>query len=288
MPNESVTPPEPSVFAAPELLVEHARRFYTEGRTPAPPKTAATVLLLRPGTVGTGPDDDFEVYVIRRAASMTFGGVYAFPGGGVDPSDSAVRLGWSGPSPQEWGRRLNLPAAQAQAVICAAVREVFEEVGVLLAGPHPETVVGDVSDDSWEKARQDLVARRIGFADLLHERQLTVRSDLLLPWARWITPEFEPRRFDTFFFVALLPQGQRTRDVSSEADLTMWVRPADIAARAAAGELTMLPPTLVTLGDVAACGGLDRVIAAGATRDVNPVTPRLELDADGEARFLLH
>ena len=149
---------------------------------------------------------------------------------------------------------------------------------MLLAGPDPETVVGDVSGDDWEAARQDLEGRRLGFAALLAERQLTLRSDLLLPWSRWITPEFEPRRFDTYFFVALLPAGQRTRDVSGEADHTLWIRPADALARAQAGELTMLPPTLVTLAQVAAAGDLAGVARAAADRDAaTPVTPRLDL-----------
>ncbi|TDC48460.1 NUDIX hydrolase [Micromonospora sp. KC207] len=269
-------------FAAPPALVENARRFRAEGGTPARPRVAATVLLLRPAGV------DFEVYVIRRVATMAFGGVYAFPGGGVDPSDSAAHLDWAGPEPAGWAGRLGLAPDVAQAVVCAAAREVFEESGVLLAGPDAATVVGDVSGDDWEAARQDLEARRRGFAELLAGRGLTLRSDLLLPWSRWVTPEFEPRRFDTYFFVALLPLGQRTRDVSGEADHTMWVRPADALARAEAGELTMLPPTLVTLAQVAAAGDLAGVARASATRDAaTPVTPRLDLPADGEPRFVL-
>ncbi|WP_346537942.1 NUDIX hydrolase [Micromonospora sp. DPT] len=269
-------------FAAPAALVEHARRFRAEGGTPAVPRVAATVLLLRPA------GDDFEVYVIRRVAAMAFGGMYAFPGGGVDRSDSQAHLDWAGPEPAEWAGRLGVAPEAAQAVVCAAAREVFEEAGVLLAGPDASTVVGDVSGDEREAARQDLEARRVGFADLLAGRRLTLRSDLLLPWSRWITPEFEPRRFDTYFFVALLPEGQRTRDVSGEADHTMWIRPADALARAEAGELTMLPPTLVTLAQVVAAGDLAGVARAAAGRDAaTPVTPRLDLPDDGEPRFVL-
>ncbi|PGH41360.1 NUDIX hydrolase [Micromonospora sp. WMMA1996] len=269
-------------FAAPPALVEHARRFHAEGGVPAVPRVAATVLLLRPA------GDDFEVYLIRRVAAMTFGGMYAFPGGGVDRSDSEAHLGWAGPEPAAWGERFRLDPADAQAVVCAAAREVFEEAGVLLAGPDAGTVVGDVSGDEWEAARQDLVGRRTGFADLLAGRGLTLRSDLLLPWTRWITPEFEPRRFDTYFFVALLPEGQRTRDVSGEADHTLWLRPADALARAEAGELTMLPPTMVTLGEIAAAGDLAGVARAAADRDPGtPILPRIE-DLDGaQPRFLL-
>ncbi|MFC0008104.1 NUDIX hydrolase [Micromonospora siamensis] len=269
-------------FPPPPALVEHARRFYAEGGTPAVPRVAATVLLLRPA------GDHFEVYVIRRVAAMAFGGVYAFPGGGVDPSDSQTHLDWAGPAPAAWGDRVGLSPDAAQAVVCAAAREVFEEAGVLLAGPDADTVVGDVSGDDWEAARQDLVARRVGFADLLASRGLTLRSDLLLPWSRWITPEFEPRRFDTYFFVALLPAGQRTRDVSGEADHTMWIRPADALARAEAGEITMLPPTMINLAEVLAAGDLPGVARTAATRDAaTPITPHLAgLDGD-DPRFLL-
>ncbi|MEU6203917.1 NUDIX hydrolase [Micromonospora musae] len=273
---------DPEGFPAPPALVEHAQRFRAEGGVPAAPRVAATVLLLRPA--GTG----FEVYLIRRVAAMAFGGMYAFPGGGVDRSDSETHLNWAGPTPAEWGERLGLAADAAQAVVCAAAREVFEEAGVLLAGTDPASVLGDVSGDDWEAARVALEKREIGFAELLAERRLTLRSDLLLPWSRWITPEFEPRRFDTYFFVALLPDGQRTRDVSREADRTLWIPPAAARARAEAGELNMLPPTLVTLGQVAAAADLAGVVRAATTRDAaTPVTPRLELSGEGGGQFLL-
>ncbi|WBC11504.1 NUDIX domain-containing protein [Micromonospora sp. WMMA1947] len=269
-------------FAAPPALVEHARRFRAEGAVPAVPRVAATVLLLRPA------GDGFEVYMIRRVAAMTFGGMYAFPGGGVDRSDSEAHLGWAGPEPAVWGERLRLDPAAAQAVVCAAAREVFEEAGVLLAGPDPDNVVGDVSGDDWEAARQDLEGRRVGFADLLAGCGLTLRSDLLLPWSRWITPEFEPRRFDTYFFVALLPEGQRTRDVSGEADHTLWLRPADALTRAEAGELTMLPPTMATLAEVVAAGDLDGVARAAAERDPGtPILPYIEGLDGAEPSFRL-
>lgn len=276
-------------FPAPSALVEHARRFREQGGVPAEPRVAATVLLLRPAAPSSAASpsagrDGFEAYLIRRVAAMAFGGVYAFPGGGVDPSDSTAHVDWAGPTPDQWGTRLGLAPAAAQAVVCAAAREVFEEAGVLLAGPDADTVVGDVAGGDWEAARVALERREVGFADLLAQRGLTLRSDLLLPWSRWITPEFEPRRFDTYFFVARLPVGQRTRDVSGEADRTLWISPADACAT---GELTMLPPTLVTLGQVAACQDLAGVIAAAANRDpASPVMPRLE-DSGAGPRFLL-
>lgn len=264
----------------PPAVVEHAGRFYARGGKPTVPRVAATVVLLRPAPAG------FEAYLIRRSPTMVFGGMYAFPGGAVDPSDSQAPLGWVGPSPADWGARLALTPGSAQALVCAAVREVFEEAGVLLAGPGPTAVAGDVSGDDWEAARRALVNRDIGFADLLRRRRLHLRSDLLAPWSRWITPEYEPHRFDTYFFVAVLPEGQRTRDVSGEADHTLWIRPAEALARADAGEMTMLPPTRVTLETMTACPDIPAVLAAAAERDAaNPVNPAVTVHGDGRVTF---
>ena len=127
----------------------------------------------------------------------------------------------------------------------------------------------DVSTPDWEEARRAVEAREIGFADLLRARGLVLRADLLYPWSRWITPEFEPRRYDTFFFLARMPLGQRTREVGGEASHAVWVPPA-------AGDLPMLPPTRVTLAQLADSGSIDAAVAAAADRDVaTPVKPRV-------------
>lgn len=202
--------------------------------------------------------------------------MYAFPGGSVDIRDAEVDVAFAGPSQDWWAQRLGLAAAQARAVVCAAVREVFEECGVLLAGPDQSTVVGDVSGADWESVRVALQDHQVGLADLLASRDLVVRSDLLVPWARWVTPEFEPRRFDTYFFVARLPERQRTRDVGGEAEHTVWASPDALA------ELPMLPPTAFTLRQLAGYDTVDAVMAAGATRDLStPVLPRFATDEDG-------
>jgi 8-oxo-dGTP pyrophosphatase MutT (NUDIX family) len=198
------------------------------------------------------------------------GGFYAFPGGGVDPGDRPETLR------TDWARRLGVPDEQARAVVGAAARELFEEAGVLLAGrrDEPDHTVGDVGD--LEEERRRIVARDLTMTDLLAERGLRLRDDLLLPWARWITPEFEPRRFDTWFFVALLPGAQTARDVSGEADRTTWIRPA------AADGLAMLPPTRSILDDLGAFSSMTDVIAA--ERDAaRPVMPRVELTPNGGA-----
>ncbi|MET8506006.1 NUDIX hydrolase [Streptomyces sp. NPDC004787] len=242
---------------------------------PATPRRAATVLLLKDGADGP------LVHMLRRRASMAFaGGAYAYPGGGVDPRDEhPVR--WAGPAREEWAARLGLPdPAQAQAVVCAAVRETYEEAGVLLAGETPDTVVGDTTGEDWEKDRAALVARELSFADFLDRRGLVLRSDLLGAWARWITPEFEPRRYDTWFFVAALPAGQRTRNASTEADRTVWIRPVDAAAGYDRGELTMMPPTISTLRALAPYGTAAGALAAAADQDMTPVLAQARVEGD--------
>lgn len=252
-------------FRLPPALIKRAREF--DG-TPAPVRDAATVVLLRPA--GTS----FELYVVRRATSMAFGGLYAFPGGGVDPDDrpSTIR--------SDWPVRLGAEPDRAHAVVGAAVRELFEETGVLLAGPveQPDRTIADVSTDEWEADRAAVLARSLTLSELLRRRGLRMRDDLLFAWARWVTPEFEPKRYDTWFFVALLPEGQTARDVSGETEETMWLAPGET------GGLPMLPPTRSTVDSVAAYDEMADVIAAANRRDAaTPVMPRVELTRDGGA-----
>ncbi|MET9604777.1 NUDIX hydrolase [Streptomyces sp. NPDC006512] len=244
--------------------------------TPVAPKRAATVMLLRDTPAGPA------VHMLRRRTSMAFaGGAYAYPGGGVDPRDEDHRTGWAGPDQDAWAARLGTDAASAQAIVCGAVRETFEEAGVLLAGETADTVVGDTTGDDWEADRQALVARELSFAEFLDRRGLLLRSDLLGAWARWITPEFEPRRYDTWFFVAALPEGQRTRNASTEADRTVWIRPADAAAGYDKGELLMMPPTISTLRSLEPYGSAADALAGAAAQDLTPVLARAALE-DGE------
>ncbi|MFD5009950.1 NUDIX hydrolase [Streptomyces chartreusis] len=244
--------------------------------TPVAPKRAATVMLLK--DTDTGP----SVHMLRRRTSMAFaGGAYAYPGGGVDPRDEQ-QIRWAGPTRAWWARRLGLEEAAAQAIVCAAVRETYEEAGVLLAGPTDDSVVGDTTGEDWETDRAALVARDLSFAEFLDRRGLALRSDLLGAWTRWITPEFEPRRYDTWFFVAALPEGQRTRNASTEADRTVWIRPTDAAASYDKGELLMMPPTIATLRQLTPYDSAAQTLTAAPDRDLTPVLARARLGEDGE------
>lgn len=257
-----------AVIDVPPPLLEHAQAWVRDPGTPVTPRDAATVILLRDRVGG------LEVYLLRRVSTMAFAaGMHVFPGGSVDPRDRGPGLAWAGPPVADWAGRLACDEDLARALVCAAVREAFEESGVLLAGPSADAVVGDTTPDDWEADRLALLDRTLSMAELLERRGLVLRSDLLGPWAHWVTPEFEPRRFDTRFLVAALPEGQRPRDVSTEAEHATWVPVRTAAAEYEAGRMAMLPPTVAVLRELAEHPDVASVLAT--EREVRTVMPRL-------------
>ncbi|UMG93933.1 NUDIX hydrolase [Nocardioides sp. TF02-7] len=237
---------------------------------------AATVVLLRDGAAGP------EVYLLQRQVSMDFAaGMCVFPGGGVDPRDFDASVGWAGAAPAEWAARLGTDEETARALVCAAVRETFEESGVLLAGESPGSVVADTTGADWEADRHALESRELAMSDFLARRGLVLRTDLLGAWHGWLTPAFEPKRYRTWFFVARLPEGQRTRDVSTESSSVVW-RPASAAADDAdAGRLAMLPPTYLTCLEIGQYPAVADVVADAEGRTVDMFMPEVEPLDDG-------
>jgi len=255
----------------PPQLVEDAKAYADGSREPAEPRNAATVVLMRPGP--TGP----EVYLLRRQTSMAFaGGMCVFPGGGVDPRDFDHEIAWAGPAPQQWATKLGTDEATARALVCAAVRETFEESGVLLAGESAETVIADTTGESWETDRAALEARELAFTEFLDRRGLVLRTDLLGVWAAWLTPVFEPRRFRTWFFVADLPEGQRTRDVSTESDQVTWLPAMQAVIEVEQERMFMLSPTYLTCLDVGQYADPAGVLEAARDRNVEMFMPEVE------------
>jgi 8-oxo-dGTP pyrophosphatase MutT (NUDIX family) len=276
-------PPGRPAIRLPPQFAERARDVLDGTVPPVTPRDAATVMLLRQGVRGQ-PDagaPGLQVYMLRRRSSMAFAaGAYVFPGGSVDPADADEGIPWAGPDAEEWGRRLDTPAELARILVCAAVRETFEESGVLLAGPDAETVLATTGDAEWEADRRDVLAGTLSMAELLRRRGLVLRSDLLRPWARWITPVTEARRYDTRFFAAALPDGQRARDVSGEADETAWLEPGAALEAASRREISLFPPTAVTLGELRSCGTVP--VALAARRRMTALIPQVMV-AEGAA-----
>ncbi len=264
----------------PAHLVEQVRNFVEGRRTPVGPRNAATIVLMRGGAAAS--PGALEVYLLRRHVDMAFAaGMAVFPGGGVDPRDFDHEVDWAGPPPSRWASLLGVEEPLARALVCAAVRETFEESGVLFAGPAEDSIVEDTTADDWEEDRRRLEARALAFTDFLAGRGLTLRTDLLRVWGSWLTPVFEPRRYRTWFFAAELPAGQHTRDVSTESEEASWLSVRDAIGAVDEEQMLMLPPQYCTCLELFDFPTPAEALGSAGTRDLTPVEPSAELDADG-------
>ena len=242
----------------PSGMTEVARAFLNDATTEsAIPRPAATVMLLRPGRRGQARGD-VEGFMLQRSPRMAFAaGAVVFPGGRVDPGDEQLPP-WAGPEPDQWAAWLGCPAPQAASIVTAAVRELFEESGVLLAGDSRGRHVAGCDGPGWAADRERLSGHAASLADVLTERGLVLRSDLLGIRGHWLTPEFEPRRYDTYFFTALVPAGQRADGRTTEAVAHRWAQPAAVLEAAVAGEILLMPPTACSIAQLAACDEIER------------------------------
>jgi 8-oxo-dGTP pyrophosphatase MutT (NUDIX family) len=245
----------------------------TEPLEPLPARPAATVMLIRDAA------GSLKVFLMRRHSKMEFApGTMVFPGGGVDDRDRNADIAWAGPPPVWWAERFGIETGLAEALVCAAARETFEESGVLFAGPasDPDGIIGDAS--VYRGARRALADHTLSFADFLRTEQLVLRSDLLRPWANWVTPEAErTRRYDTYFFVAALPEGQRADGDNTESDSSGWAWPREAIADFEAGRNVLLPPTWTQLD---ALSGRTVADVLAVERQISPVQPLLEKRGD--------
>jgi 8-oxo-dGTP pyrophosphatase MutT (NUDIX family) len=271
------------------MLAERARDLSDGRLTPAVPRDAATVILLRQGA-GAGSGAGVEAFLLRRTAELEFApGACVFPGGSVDERDADPGIGWVGPAPEGFAAQLDVPPERARALVCAAIRETFEESGVLLAGSSAEGASGLVGNSAALAAdRHALLTGTTTLGEVLGRRGLVLRADLLTPWARWITPEVSPRRFDTWFFAAALPAGQTATAAPEghadpgESESGTWLRPGAALDAAEAGEITLLPPTAVTLRELAAHQDVDGILAR--RRTITPRLPRVTVE-NGKVRL---
>jgi 8-oxo-dGTP pyrophosphatase MutT (NUDIX family) len=243
------------------------------------PRPAATVMLLRDSGAG------LKVFLLQRHSGMVFAPrATVFPGGGVDDRDRNADIGWAGPEPAWWAQRMGVGEDLALALVCAAVRETFEECGVLLAGPADDGagIVGDAT--VYHSARAELSSKSLSFGEFLQREKLVLRADLLRPWANWVTPPTgHTRRYDTYFFVAALPEGQHADGETSEAAEAGWATPAAALDEFAAGRSFLLPPTWTQLDTFAQQGGtVDDVLAT--EREIVPIHTEI-IGTEGNWRF---
>jgi len=243
-------------------------QFLYPQREPAPLRPAATVLLLRDGTQG------IEVLMTRRSMSASFApGAYVFPGGGIDAADAQAR-----DMAQRRPKQSDLHLTQA----IAAIRESFEELGILFAR-HADGRWADNTDIA-------LIDRKQAFAAQCQARDLTLAADQVFVLAHWITDRDLPRRFDVPFLVARMPEGQTPVADESEQFEPVWVRPADALTRHEAGDFFIIFPTIRTLDRLKSFAKVEDVLQTCAVNDEPLWTscPRAGWLAGNEARYMEH
>ena len=215
---------------------------------------------------------------MRRHTSSSFlGGAVVFPGGKLDPSDGADAWLVQATAPDPRAAAFTAPFAAgappvtARALAVAACRETLEEARIVpLDGPFSEAEV-----DALHAAH---AAAPLAFAAALARAGRRLALDALAPWARWVTPEAEPRRFDARFFLLTLPDGQRGRHDEHETTSSFWDRPAGVLDRAARGEIFLAPPTTRTLELLAAAADVGAARALARDQSLLPVCPAFVAD----------
>ncbi|WP_448191471.1 NUDIX hydrolase [Azospirillum sp. sgz301742] len=219
------------------------------------PRPAASVILLRDGAQG------LELFMIERNAGLRFAaGATVFPGGCVDSGDHAA----------EWERVCRASPPDLPHRI-AAIRETFEECGVLLArGAESQTLLDHAP-----------TAETADFATMVRAAKVELATDALVPFARWVTPELVRRRFDTLFFLAPAPAGQRASVDGGEAVAGLWSTPRAVLAAAEAGRLRLIFATRLNLMRLAACATVAEAVAEAGRRPWLPILPRLVETAAG-------
>ena len=237
----------------------------------APVRDAATVILLRDTPAGP------EAFTMERALTMAFSaGATVFPGGKVDPSDTVPDQFFMGTDIQYWERSLGATSTRAKQLLIAAVRETFEEVGVLFARP---TSGGALVDPRhFEEERVDIEAGQLSFVDFLTKHQLTPDFTYLRPWSRWITPIGEPKRYDTHFMLAAFPSEQEARLVTEEATSAAWLRPEEALKLFRQGSTYLMPPTWAQFDRLQNFNSVSAALAASP--EIAPIEPEVVVGAD--------
>jgi 8-oxo-dGTP pyrophosphatase MutT (NUDIX family) len=264
------------------------KSFFTKNRgrdeMKQTPRDAATVILLRDRTEGP-----YEVFLMRRKRNQTFmGGAYVFPGGRLDDADVDQELAACiGGLCVADARRLlqepDLPEATALGLFVAAIRETFEEAGVLLARDAAGNVVNLTAPETaarFSAYRLELHENRLTLAELVRREGLLFAPDLLIPYSHWITPEIECRRFDTRFFLARLPEGQIPVHDRIELTGSRWMTPAFALEEHAAGRIVLMPPTLKTIEELLSFSNNRKLFAAARSQRIWTILPEAFRTAD--------
>ena len=236
-------------------------------KTPASARPSATVMLIRDSANG------LEIFMVKRDRMVDLAsGALIFPGGKVDADDAEVDIPWgtslSGPEPQYW---------------IAAVRETFEEAGVLIAQREGavDVVEESIARALEEKFRKALNAKSVKFSDFMAAEKLAPAFDHMVHFAHWTSPDTLPKRFDTHFFLVEMPEGQIAEHDGQEAVSSVWKRPADLLADAESGREFLVPATRLNIELLSVSATVSDAMKAARARSAPSVMPVLKKDERG-------
>jgi len=250
-----------------------------------PIRAAATVMLVR-----DHPINGLEVFMLQRTLAAVFAkGMYVFPGGRVDANDNEEQLEaiCDGLDDEEASALLGIPNGGLSYWV-AAIRECFEEAGVLLARPTSSNELIRFDTDTalqnrFNAARHEIHDGKMSLVELCTTESLRLVTDNIHYVSHWITPLGEPRRFDTRFFIARAPEAQEPLHDDNETIASLWVSPIEALDRHARGDLAMIPPTTSNLQFLAPHGTTtDALNAAKKIGTPTAILPKLKTDAEGK------
>lgn len=235
---------------------------------PNGPRLASTVILTRDGA------DGLEVWVFERVLTLpNYPGMTVFPGGGVDSRDFPPRAGgeelWHGRSARSLGEQLGVAPETAHALLFAAVRELFEETGTLLAVDKHGTLAADARP--FHEQRLALESHELSLTDVLRDNQLRVPADLIAPYARWVGRSERGTEFDVVTWLAQLPAGQEPDGATQEADDANWFPPSLLLDGWRAGLVRFAPSTWAQIRDIAEFDSTRSLWEATRDADMTPV-----------------
>jgi len=258
--------------------------FVTEPIAPNP-RPAATVVVLRDSPAGP------QAFMVRRHQGTAFmGGAHVFPGGRVDAADRDADPSWCDGIDAAALQLPDLPAADAVAFHVAAVRELFEEAGVLLARDASRAfvpLVGAAVRERFKQYRTDVHDGARALRDVMMHEELTLALDALVAFAHWVTPPIDVRQFDTRFFITRVPPDQTPAHDQTETTHGTWITAADAIAQATRDEIVLPPPTWTTLRELEPFETVDAALAWARRRELVRRMPHHIVDGEGRRLLLL-
>jgi len=249
------------------------------------PANASTVVLLGNRTSG-----GYDIFLMKRVESRTYReAIYVFPGGLLEEADLDQELdGCAGDFNGEKARRLlqepDIPESLARGLFMAAIRETFEEAGVLLARDSAGEVVDLSAPDAASRFadyRREIYQRRLSLTELARREGLIFAPDLLVPYSHWITPEIVPRRFNARFFLAFLPPGQKAFHDRIELTDSCWRTPVQALEEQRTGRMVMMPPTLRTIEELTEFPDAEKLLTASRSHNIKTILPEAFRLAEG-------